>query len=135
MKTIKCEGCAYYRRTPIAVNDRGGGAYETACDLGKEDEFFTEEGCEEYSMALGLEERRDNIRNEITSAFDKLREKKVSEPLALFLGYDLFCSLKDDHPDTWKMLIDILRYKNAGLVLVYKGVPVCTYDIWKKEEE
>ena len=55
MSEIICKGCAHYRRTPIAVNDVGGGAYETACGLGKEDEFFTEEGCGEYVPAEDMD--------------------------------------------------------------------------------
>jgi hypothetical protein len=55
MGPIKCKGCAHYKRTPIAVNDIGGGAYETTCDLGKEDEFFTEEGCEEFKSYREVE--------------------------------------------------------------------------------
>lgn len=55
MKDIKCKGCAHYQRTPIAVNDIGGGAYETTCGLGKEDEFFTEEGCVEFKSYREVE--------------------------------------------------------------------------------
>jgi len=55
MGPIKCKGCAHYKRTPIAVNDIGGGAYETTCGLGKEDEFFTEEGCEEFKSYREVE--------------------------------------------------------------------------------
>lgn len=99
MSEIICKGCAHYQRTPIAVNDIGGGAYETACGLGKEDEFFTEEGCSEYESPRLHGEWRDIVCDDGYGEYTLNECNQCGNLSARRRKYCAECGAKMDNPE------------------------------------